>query len=96
MSQKITRRHALAGLAALPALAAPALARAQGLGPLDRPATGAKRNISSFITRDWRDHFDALGVGAIVCDVDSRALSFWKPDGTFRIYPSSRTKVPGV
>ncbi|RYH11228.1 L,D-transpeptidase [Tropicimonas sp. IMCC6043] len=89
MTTTTTRRRALAGLASLPFLAAPGLIRAQGLGALNRPDTGAQRNISSFTTRDWRDHFDALGVGAIVCDVSSRALSFWKPDGTFRVYPTS-------
>lgn len=89
MTRTLSRRHLLAGLATLPALAAPARIAAQGLGDLDRPVTGAQRNISSFTTRNWQDHFDTLGVGAIVCDVNSRALTYWGPDGNFRVYPTS-------
>ncbi|MDV7142723.1 L,D-transpeptidase [Tropicimonas sp. TH_r6] len=93
MTQDISRRRALAGLATLPVLAAPSLLRAQGLGALDRPETGATRNISSFTTRNWNDHFETLGLGAIVCDVDSRALTYWGPDGNFRVYPTSVPKT---
>ena len=96
-----SRRRVLAVLAALPAVAAPTLAQAQspfGLSSLlgrrsseeeEGAPAGAQHNISSFKTRDWHDYFPDLGVGAIICDVDSRALSFWKPDGTYRIYPTS-------
>ena len=49
-----------------------------------------RHNISSFTTQDWRDHFDDLGVGTIVCDTESRALHFWSGDGSkYRIYPTS-------
>lgn len=53
----------------------------------------ARRNVSSFAAQDWRDHFDDLGRGAIVCDTVSRALHFWSGDGTdYRIYPTSVPK----
>lgn len=93
MTSILSRRRVVAGLAALPALAAPALLRAQGLGPIDRPVTGAQRNISSFTVRDWRDHFDALDYGAIVCDIDSRALTYWGPDGLAQVFPTSVPKT---
>ena len=38
----------------------------------------------------WQDHFDTLGLGAIVADTGSRALHFWSGDGqTYRTYPTS-------
>ena len=50
----------------------------------------APRNISSWATQDWRDHFDDLGVAAIVADTVSRTLHYWKGDGTdYRVYPTS-------
>ena len=75
-----SRRRTL-GLIALGGLAAPSLVRAQAA-----PA----RNMSSFTMQHWQDHFDQLGVGAIVADTGSRALHFWSGDGqTYRTYPTS-------
>ncbi|PVA08384.1 L,D-transpeptidase [Thalassorhabdomicrobium marinisediminis] len=75
-----TKRTFLLGAAAT--LAAPALVRAQ-TGP------APERNASSFVVQDWRDHFETLGNGAILADITSRALHFWKPDGSYRLFPSS-------
>ncbi|PWE31756.1 L,D-transpeptidase [Pararhodobacter marinus] len=48
------------------------------------------RNISSFRTLEWRDHFSSLQGGAILADTISRCVHFWSEDGgTYRIYPSS-------
>lgn len=48
------------------------------------------RNLSSFRTLDWRDHFSDLRRGAILADTQSRAVHFWSEDGrTYRLYPSS-------
>lgn len=82
MKHTLTRRHALlSGLAVAGGLALPAVAKAKGFN---------RHNISSFVTHDWRDHFDALGVAAIVADTESRALHFWSGDGvTHKIYPTS-------
>jgi len=73
-------------------LFAPALLRAAETdedGP--RPESdGVRRNVSSFRRQDWREHFDALGKGAIVADTTSRALHYWSADGSdYRIYPTS-------
>lgn len=73
-----TKRSFLIGAAAT--LAAPSFVSAQ-----DAP----DRNASSFVTRDWQDHFATLGKGAILADITSRALHYWGPDGSYRLYPSS-------
>jgi len=49
-----------------------------------------QRNISSFRTLEWRNHFDNLTRGAILADTISRCVHFWSQDGgTYRLYPSS-------
>lgn len=78
---RLTRRAVFLGAAA--GLFTPAIARAQDVGGTNR------RNASSFVTQDWQDHFDDLGVGRIVCDIESRALHHWDSDGTYTLYPSS-------
>ena len=83
---RLTRRRLLSVTAG--ALCAP-LVRAQGFVEPERPAF-SRRNISSFVRQDWRDHFDSLGKAAIVADTVSRALHFWSGDGSdYRIYPTS-------
>ncbi|MGX9354106.1 L,D-transpeptidase [Roseobacteraceae bacterium S113] len=72
----LKRRAVLGGLAV--GLAAPALA-----------VEPVRRNTSGFGAQAWQDHFDAIGIGAIVCDTGSRALHYWRPDGSYRIYPTS-------
>ncbi|SMC89106.1 L,D-transpeptidase [Primorskyibacter flagellatus] len=54
----------------------------------------ARSNISGFTGQDWRDHFETLGKGAIVCDTGSRALHYWNADGSdYRVYPTSVPKT---
>ena len=49
-----------------------------------------RRNISAFQSRDWRPYFSNLKNGAILCDIDSRAVHFWSEDGEiYKLYPSS-------
>jgi hypothetical protein len=74
-----SKRTFLIGAAAT--LAAPSVLRAQG----DAPA----RNASSFVTQSWQDHFETLGNGALLADITSRAVHYWRPDGTYRLFPSS-------
>lgn len=53
-------------------------------------SSAVQRNISSFRMLDWRPYFTNLNNGAILCDIQSRALHFWSEDGgTYRLYPSS-------
>jgi len=55
---------------------------------LDEPAV--RRNISSFRTLDWRPYFSNTNNGAVLVDIDSRALHFWSEDQSiYRLYPTS-------
>ena len=84
------RRAFLAGSAAL--IGAPALAQDvnQGTTELDRQVTGVVRhNISSFRTLSWKDYFSNTRKGAILVDISSRALHFWREDGAYYLYPTS-------
>lgn len=91
---RLSRRNLI--LTGVAALATPAVARAQSTDafPQDEPAirdqVPVQRNISSFKTQDWQDHFETLGDGCLLADITSRALHYWGPDGvTYRLYPSS-------
>ena len=49
-----------------------------------------RRNVSSFVMRDWRPYFDDLSNGVILADTGSRALHYWSEDETvYRLYPTS-------
>ena len=94
MSKKLfeipTRRAFLTGSAAV--LATPALAQTNDLpGFAERDQTeSVRRNISSFRTLDWRPYFENTKNGAILVDIDSRAVHFWNEDQTeYKLYPSS-------
>ncbi|KUP90871.1 L,D-transpeptidase [Tritonibacter horizontis] len=91
---KMTRRALISSAAAT--LATPAVLRAQSTDafPENEPAIRdqfpVQRNLSAFQQQDWRDHFDALGVGCLLADIDSRALHYWGGDGeTYMLFPSS-------
>ena len=88
MTTSPTRRALVRGLGAglAAALAAPALAQTL-VDPA--PSPGGRRNVSAFRLHRPEDHFDGLGVGAILCDTASRMLQHWTPDGTMRVYPTS-------
>ena len=86
------RRAFLAGSAA--AFATPAFA--QTMNPDDTVEVErdlsqvVRRNASSFRTMDWRPYFSNLQNGAVLVDIDSRALHYWSADGTtYKLYPSS-------
>lgn len=90
-----SRRSFLTGSAAM--LAAPAIA--QDASSVNSEATTqverdlsevVPRNISSFRKLDWQPYFSDLKRGAILVDIDSRALHYWPEDESFyKLYPSS-------
>jgi L,D-transpeptidase ErfK/SrfK len=84
-----SRRAFLAGSAAL--LGAPAIAQNLAAGQAERdPTLSVRRNISSFRTLEWEPYFDNLRNGAILVDIDSRAVHYWSDDKvTYKLYPSS-------
>ncbi len=81
-----------AGAATLGGLAAPAIAQDTGETvefEQDISAT-VRRNISSFRSMNWQPYFDTLKNGAILVDVNSRALHYWSEDrSVYRLYPTS-------
>jgi lipoprotein-anchoring transpeptidase ErfK/SrfK len=76
------RRFLVAATGVTIALAAPSILRAQEAAP-------TRRNISSFRTHEWQDHFDTLGKGVIISDTTTKVLQHWTADGGMRIYPTS-------
>lgn len=84
----IHRRSFIAGSAAL--VATPAFAQTQGSTEMESAISeNVRRNVSSFRTLDWQPYFSNLSQGAILVDIDSRALHFWEESGRYHLYPSS-------
>ncbi len=86
------RRAFLAGGAAL--IGAPALAQDDDtIGTIEIEEDvekGVRRNISAFRTLDWDPYFSNLDKGAILVDIDSRAVHYWSEDESiYKLYPSS-------
>lgn len=49
-----------------------------------------RRNMSSFRSLDWQPYFSNLRGGAILVDIQSRALHYWSEDQTiYKLYPTS-------
>lgn len=86
MPIRITRRAALT--MAVAGLAAPSIARAQVT--MLAPSAAGTHNTASFRAQRWQDHFQHLRKGAILCDLESRALHYWSEDESINlVYPSS-------
>lgn len=88
---KIKRRAFLAGSAAtigLPAFAQDVNSSATTEIEAEVTET-VRRNISSFRRLEWQPYFSNLNGGAILVDIDSRALHFWNDSGRYWLYPSS-------
>lgn len=86
------RAFVLGGVATT--LAAPALAQSvngAGTTEVERDlSTVVRRNISSFRTLDWQPYFSNLNNGAILVDIQSRALHYWSEDqSVYKLYPTS-------
>jgi hypothetical protein len=79
-----------------------AAAAATGTGALAQSATtnsteiegdisqSIRRNMSSFRSLDWRPYFNSLRGGAVLVDIQSRALHYWSADeSVYKLYPTS-------
>jgi hypothetical protein len=84
-SSRPSRRALLAGAAA--ALTLPSARGAEAA--TDAAPARITRRISSFRTRDWREHFTTLRDDAILCDLNDRVLHYWGEDGSYDTYPTS-------
>ena len=87
----LTRRGFLAGSAA--AVGLPAAVQAQTspntIEMEQEISQSVRRNVSAFRALDWQPYFSNLNKGAILVDIDSRALHFWSESGQYFLYPSS-------
>jgi hypothetical protein len=96
MSNSPFTRRALLGSAAmaLGSLAAPSILGAQALPDYEAETSVAtvRRNVMGFRNHHWRDHFQNLKKGAILCDTYSRALHYWSEDES--IYLAHPCSVP--
>lgn len=89
---KTTRRTLL--LTGSAALFTPAVVQAQSNAELVPSGVTTRRNASSFVAQNWRDHFPSLGVATIVSDTKSRALHYWNADGSdYRVFATSVPKT---
>ncbi len=78
-------------MVASPALAQSSAVNSANTTEVERDLTeSVRRNISSFRSLDWQPYFDNTRNGAILVDIDSRAVHYWSEDqATYKLYPSS-------
>ncbi len=85
-----SRRAFLAGTAATLGTAATAQDFSNTTEIEREVSSTIQRNISSFRTLDWRPYFNSTEGGAILVDIQSRALHYWSEDQTiYKLYPTS-------
>ena len=85
-------RRGFLGTGIAAAAAAPAIAQElPNTVEFEKPISGTvSRNVSVFRSREWQPYFDNLKGGAVLVDIDSRALHYWSSDGSlYRVYPTS-------
>lgn len=89
MTNKMSRRGFLATTAA--AIGTGAAAQTAGTTEIESDISqGVQRNISSFRSLDWQPYFSNLNNGAILVDIQSRALHFWSEDESiYKLFPTS-------
>ncbi|WP_373636904.1 L,D-transpeptidase [Yoonia sp. BS5-3] len=89
MKNDFSRRGFLAGTAAVIGTGA----AAQGANTTEIESDisqGVQRNISSFRSLDWQPYFSNLRNGAILVDIQSRALHYWSEDQSiYKLFPTS-------
>ncbi len=89
MTDKFSRRGFLAASAAM--IGTGAAAQTAGSTEIESEiTTSVTRNISSFRSLDWQPYFSDLRNGAILVDVQSRALHYWSEDqSVYKLFPTS-------
>ena len=89
MTKNLSRRGFLAASAAM--IGTSAVAQTENSTEIEEDiSTGVKRNIASFRALDWQPYFSNLSNGAILVDIQSRALHFWSEDQlTYKLFPTS-------
>jgi len=89
MTNSFNRRAFMATSAA--ALGTGAVAQTENTTEIENDISQTiSRNVSSFRTLDWRPYFTNLNGGAVLVDIQSRALHFWNEDESiYKLYPTS-------
>ncbi|MFA8441689.1 L,D-transpeptidase [Yoonia sp.] len=89
MNNKFTRRGFMAASAAL--VGTGAVAQTANSTELEQDiSTGVQRNVASFRSLDWQPYFSNLNNGAVLVDIQSRALHFWSEDqAVYKLFPTS-------
>ena len=89
MSTDFSRRGFLAASAA--AIGTGAVAQTENSTEMEGDILqGVTRNISSFRSLDWQPYFSNLNNGAILVDIQSRALHYWSEDQSiYKLFPTS-------
>lgn len=89
MSHTLSRRGFLAATAAV--VGTGAAAQTAGTTEIEGDISQAvQRNISSFRSLDWQPYFSNLKNGAILVDIQSRALHYWSEDEViYKLFPTS-------
>jgi len=87
--QELTRRGFIAAGAAV--VGSSAVAQTNNSTEIERDVSASlQRNIASFRSLDWQPYFNTLNGGAILVDIQSRALHFWSEDqSVYKLYPTS-------
>ncbi|MDG1521358.1 MAG: L,D-transpeptidase [Yoonia sp.] len=88
-AKPLSRRGFLAATAAT--VGTSALAQTNNSTEVEKDVEGTvSRNISSFRSLEWQPYFLDLTNGAILVDLQSRALHFWSEDQSiYKLYPTS-------
>ncbi|MDP5086740.1 MAG: L,D-transpeptidase [Yoonia sp.] len=89
MTSKLSRRGFLTASAAM--IGTGVVAQTSNTTEIESDiSSGVQRNIASFRSLDWQPYFNNLSNGAILVDLQSRALHFWSEDQTtYKLFPTS-------
>ena len=89
MTQSFSRRGFLAASAAV--IGTGSTAQTENSTEMEAEiVTGVQRNISSFRSLDWQPYFSSLRNGAVLVDIQSRALHYWSEDESiYKLFPTS-------
>ncbi|MDO6590430.1 L,D-transpeptidase [Loktanella sp. D2R18] len=89
MKNQLSRRGFLATSAAM--IGTGAVAQTANSTEIEGDLSGqVQRNISSFRSLDWQPYFSNLNKGAILVDLQSRALHYWSEDQSiYKLFPTS-------
>jgi L,D-transpeptidase ErfK/SrfK len=89
MPQTISRRGFLTATAAV--VGTEAAGQTAGTTEIEGDISQVvRRNMFSFRALDWQPYFSSLRNGAILVDIQSRALHYWSEDRSiYKLYPTS-------